>query len=74
MSNPTETPNRWIPRPEIRKYLYAVLAALGPLAVFYGWASSEEVALWLGIGGTILGTPAGAVAAANVPQGRGGRP
>lgn len=68
MALPTDTPNRWIPRPEVRAWLYRILAAVGPLVVFYGWASSEEVALWLGIGGTILGTPAGTVAAANVPK------
>lgn len=69
MANATETPNRWIPRPEIRKYVYAVLAAVGPIVVFYGLATTEEVALWLGIGATILGTPTGALAAANVPRG-----
>ncbi|MGO2110146.1 MAG: phage holin [Pseudoclavibacter sp.] len=68
MANATETPNRWIPRPEIRKYVYAVLAAVGPIVVFYGLATTEEVALWLGVGATILGTPTGALAAANVPR------
>lgn len=68
MANPTETPNRWIPRPELRKYLYAVLAAVGPLVVFYGLATAEEVALWLGIGATVLGTPTGALAAVNTPR------
>ena len=69
MANATETPNRWIPRPEIRKYVYAVLAAIGPIVVFYGLATAEEVALWLGVGATILGTPTGALAAANMPRG-----
>lgn len=69
MANATETPNRWIPRPEIRKYVYGVLAAIGPLVILYGGASADEVALWLGLGATILGTPAGALAAANVPRG-----
>lgn len=68
MSKPTTTPNRWIPRPEFRLWLYRVLAAAGPLVVFYGLATSEEVALWLGVGATILGTPAGALAAANTPR------
>lgn len=68
MANATETPNRWIPRPEIRKYVYAVLAAIGPIVVFYGLATAEEVALWLGVGATILGTPTGALAAANTPR------
>lgn len=68
MANATETPNRWIPRPELRRYLYTILAAAGPIAVFYGLATAEEIVLWLGLGGTILGTPAGTVAAVNVPQ------
>lgn len=68
MANPTETPNTWIPRPAIRRYVYGVLAAAGPIVVFYGLATTEEVALWLGVGATILGTPTGALAAANVPR------
>lgn len=68
MTNATETPNRWVPRPAIRKYIYGVLAAAGPIVVFYGLATTEEVALWLGVGATILGTPTGALAAANVPR------
>jgi len=68
MANPTTTPNRWIPSPAVRKYLYAVLAAVGPLVVFYGLATAEEVALWLGIGATVLGTPTGTLAAVNTPR------
>lgn len=65
----TDTPNRWVPRPEFRLWLYRVLGAAGPIIVFYGLASSEEVALWLGLGATILGTPAASLAAANTPKG-----
>lgn len=64
----TETPNSWIPRPEIRKWVYRVLAAAGPIVVFYGWMTSEEIALWLGLGGTVLGTTTGALASTNVPR------
>lgn len=74
MALPTETPNKWIPRPEIRKWIFRVLAAAGPLVVFYGWASEQEVALWIGLAATITGTPAGTLAAVNVPQSRGGNP
>lgn len=63
-----ETPNKWIPRPALRRYVYTVLAAAGPLVVFYGLATTEEIALWLGVGATILGTPTGALAAANTPR------
>lgn len=65
---PAETPNKWIPRPELRRWLYRVLGAGGPLIVFYGWMTAEEVALWVGLGGTILGTVPSAVAAANTPR------
>lgn len=32
-----------------RKALYAALAALAPVVVFYGLMSEHEVALWLGV-------------------------
>jgi hypothetical protein len=45
-----------------RQRLYVTLAAAGPLLVFYGLASSEEVALWLGVVSAALGN---GLAAAN---------
>lgn len=63
-----DVPNRWIPNPAARRWLYGVLTAAGPLVVFYGLASAQEVVLWLGLGATILGTPAAALASANVPK------
>lgn len=65
----TTTPNKWIPRPELRAWLYRVLAAAGPIVVFYGLMTAEEAALWIGLGGTVLATPAGALASVNVPKG-----
>lgn len=38
-----------------RKYAYAILVAAAPLAVLYGIASEEEVALWLGVVSAALG-------------------
>ena len=61
-----ETPNRFIPSPKARAYVYAVGVAAGPLAIFYGLLSSEEVALWLGFGGAALALPS-ALALANTP-------
>lgn len=49
-----------------RAYIYAILVALGPLASFYGLATQEEIVLWLGVGGTILGIPAGGLALKNL--------
>jgi len=64
----TETPNKWIHDPRVRAYVYRVLAAAGPVALLYGWLTAEEIAVWLGLGATVLGTPAGALASANVPK------
>ena len=61
-----ETPNRFIPSPKARAYIYSVLVAAGPVVLFYGLLSAEEVAVWLGLGGTIL-SPAGILARANTP-------
>lgn len=57
-----------MPSPKVRAYVYAVLVAAGPVAVFYGVLSKEEVALWIGFGGTVL-SPAGLLALANVGKG-----
>lgn len=62
-----ETPNRWITSPKVRAYVYTVLVAAGPVVLFYGLMSAEEVAVWLGLGGTIL-SPAGTLALANIPK------
>jgi hypothetical protein len=64
----TETPNRWIQDPKVRNYAYKVLAAAGPVALLYGWLSAEQIAVWLGVGGTCLGTPAVTLAADNTPM------
>lgn len=62
-----ETPNRCIPSPKVRAYVYAVAVAAGPLVLFYGLMSAEEIALWLGFGGTALALPS-ALALANTPK------
>lgn len=62
------TPNRWIPSPEIRKYIYRVLVGIGPILALYGVVTDAEFILWLGLAETILGSPVGALALANVPK------
>lgn len=62
-----DTPNRWVPSPKARAYVYTVMVAAGPVVMFYGLMSAEEVAVWLGLGGTVL-SPAGALALANTPK------
>jgi hypothetical protein len=64
----TTTPNRWIPRPEVRRWIFRIVIAGGPIVVFYGLMTADEVALWIGLGGTVLGTPAASLAEANVPR------
>ena len=61
-----DTPNRWVPSPKVRAYIYSVAVAAGPLVLFYGLATAEEIALWLGFGGTALALPS-ALALANTP-------
>jgi hypothetical protein len=45
-----------------RAYIYRIALAAGTVAAFYGWISSEEVALWGGFAATVLST---GLAAAN---------
>lgn len=61
------TPNRWIPRPNVRKYIYKVLVATGPLLALYGLVSDAEFIVWLGIAETVLGSPVAALALVNTP-------
>lgn len=60
-------PAKFIPSPKGRAYIYRVLVAAGPVALLYGLLSAEEIAVWLGLGATIL-SPAGVLAAANTPK------
>lgn len=61
-------PNRWVPSPKVRAYIYRCLVAAGPVVLLYGLATAEEIAVWLGLGATIL-APGSALAAANTPKG-----
>lgn len=62
------TPNRWIPSPAVRRYIYRVLVAVGPVALAYGLLTDAEIIVWLGLAETILASPVGALALANVPR------
>ncbi len=63
----TETPNRWIPRPEVRLWLYGVLVALAALAIGYGLLTAEQGGLWLAVFAAVLGVGP-LVAARNTPR------
>src|SRR5699024_7533233 len=39
----------------VRRWIYAVAAALGAAAIFYGIMTAEEVAIWLGVLIALLG-------------------
>jgi hypothetical protein len=56
--------NNIIPSPAVRAWIYGVLIAAGPLAVFYGLATEHEVVLWLGVAAAALGN---GLAVANTP-------
>lgn len=45
----------FISDPKLRAYIYGILVALGAIALTYGIVSKEELAVWLGLGGSILG-------------------
>ena len=61
-----DVPDRLLPSPRVRQWVYGVLAATGPVLTFYGVASGEEVGLWLGVAGVAL-FGVGGLAAVNVP-------
>lgn len=63
----TTTPNRWIPSPAGRLWLYGVLVALAGLAVAYGIVTVEQGGLWLALGAAVLGV-GNLIAAGNVPK------
>ncbi|GAB6857877.1 hypothetical protein [Microbacterium xylanilyticum] len=63
----TQTPNRWIPSPDARRWLYGVLVALAGVGVGYGIITAEQGGLWLSLGSAVLGTGP-LIAGRNVPR------
>lgn len=43
-----------MPSEKTRAYIYRVLLAVSPLVAFYGFLSTDELALWLGVASTVL--------------------
>ncbi|QTF71769.1 phage holin [Arthrobacter woluwensis] len=60
----TQTPNRLVPSPRARRWLYGVLAAAAPLGVSYDLVTGQQAGLWLSLGAAVLGV----VAIANTPS------
>ncbi|MBZ4486288.1 hypothetical protein [Microbacterium sp. cx-55] len=63
----TTTPNKWIPSPAARLWLYGVLVALSAAGIGYGVLTIEQGGLWLSLAAAVLGV-GNAVAARNVPK------
>ena len=63
----TQTPNRWVPSPEVRLWMYGILVALAALGVGYGLLTVEQSGLWLALASAILGI-GNLIAARNVPR------
>lgn len=53
----------------VRRYIYSLALAAGPVVLFYGLASAQEVIIWTGAIGSVLGLSNG-LALANVPGGK----
>jgi hypothetical protein len=62
------TPNRWIPDPAVRRWLYGVVVAMIPVLVLFGLISPESVQLWLNLAAAVLGLGTTALATVNTPK------
>lgn len=62
------TPNVWVPSPGVRRYLYRVFLALGPVLSAHGIITGEDFTLYAGLAGVVLDVPL-ALALANTPKG-----
>jgi hypothetical protein len=51
----------------VRAYIYGILVAAGAVAIVYGLVTSEELVVWIALGGAILGN---GLALANTDKGR----
>jgi hypothetical protein len=54
----------FVKNPQVRAYIYGILVAAGAVALCYGLVTKEELAVWLGLGGSIIGN---GLALANTP-------
>lgn len=63
----TQTPNRWIPEPAVRSWLYGILVALAAVGVGYGIITAEQGGLWLSLAAATLGVGP-LIAGRNVPK------
>lgn len=64
------TPNVYVPSPQLRRYLYRVFLALGPVLTAHGVVTGADFTLYAGLAGVVLDVPL-ALALANTPKGGG---
>lgn len=50
-----------------RAYIYGILVAVGAVVLIYGYVTQEELAVWLALGGAVLGN---GLALANTDKGK----
>lgn len=63
------TPNKWIPSPRVRSWIYGIVAAVVPLLGVLGVVTPDVGGHILTIAGAVLGVGALALANANTPKG-----
>lgn len=64
----TQTPNRWVPSPAVRSWLYAIIAAAVPLLVLLGVFTADVGAHVLNLAAALLAVSGLALAAGNTPK------
>jgi hypothetical protein len=57
-----------ITRPEVRRYIYGIIAAAMPLLAFFGLVGPEDSQLWLLLSAAVLGLGGGLLAIPNTTQ------
>lgn len=64
----TQTPNRWVPSPAVRAWVYSIIAAAVPLLVLLGVFTVDVGAHVLNIAAALLAVSGLALAAGNTPR------
>lgn len=57
-----------ITRPEVRRYIYSIIAAAMPILAFFGIVGPEDAQLWLLLAAAVLGLSGGLLAIPNTTQ------
>lgn len=62
-----ETPNKWVPSPAARKYIYLAVAAVVAGLVVFGLVTEEQIAQWAQLTMAFVTLGATLLAAVNTP-------